>query len=196
MSRIVCGRIKPGLGELDTIKVEGDLEVQGSIHTTDGGWFTRQINVVTDTTGKSFSTTWVMTHQFNDVLSNCLPGSKIKMHYHVPVRNDSTSWGGCYLEPQLSFDGGVTWQSLGGAGYDVIMEMGQSIHSANYDFFIDPGMVAAFNVSMRLYAKSYDGTTTMITSNAINSVSGTASVMSGVNGTQHYVKVIMEEIAQ
>ena len=31
MSRIICGRIKPGLGEDDTIKVEGNLTVTGEV---------------------------------------------------------------------------------------------------------------------------------------------------------------------
>ena len=35
MSRIICGRIKPGLGEDDTIKVEGNLDVTGSINLID-----------------------------------------------------------------------------------------------------------------------------------------------------------------
>ncbi|MFB0965802.1 MAG: hypothetical protein QMC36_09290 [Patescibacteria group bacterium] len=47
---------------------------------------------------------------------------------------------------------------------------------------------------MRFYFKAYDGTVYINTSHDINSVSGTATLMPGVNGTQHYAKVIIEEI--
>lgn len=41
MSRVTCGRIKPGLGEDNTIKNEGNLEVQGDLEVT--GTYKRNI---------------------------------------------------------------------------------------------------------------------------------------------------------
>jgi hypothetical protein len=48
MSRIVCGRIKPGLGEDDTIKIEGDLEVNEDLNVTGDLTVTGDLNVNED----------------------------------------------------------------------------------------------------------------------------------------------------
>jgi hypothetical protein len=91
------------------------------------------------------------------------------------------------------------WQSLGSAGYDGgVMSLGYAcIASYQQTLFIDPGRSTPFSVQFRFYFKSYDGTVGL--NNAlghdINLTSGTAALMSGNNGLQHYAHVIVQELA-
>ena len=143
----------------------------------------------------SFGTGWVKTLEFDEIL-DFKANSKIKMFYHVPCRNDSTSWGGVYLEPQISFDSGVTWQSLGSSGYDGgVMNIGQSIGSYSNVLLIDPAIASDFSVSVRFYSRTYDGIGTIHVSNDMNHISGTALLMDGTNGLLHYAHIIIEELA-
>ena len=59
---------------------------------------------------------------------------------------------------------------------------------------MDPSQSSDYTVKVRFYFRAYDGTVYINTSHDINVISGTATLMSGVNGTQHYAKVIIEEI--
>jgi hypothetical protein len=47
---------------------------------------------------------------------------------------------------------------------------------------------------MRFYFKTYDGGGAL-NNNSINSLSGTASLMSGINGLQHNAHIIIKEYA-
>lgn len=70
-----------------------------------------KVAVQTNTTTYSTSTTWALGPSFSTV-TDFKAGSRVKLSYHIPMRNDSTGWGGGYIEPQVSFNGGSTWSSL------------------------------------------------------------------------------------
>jgi len=133
-------------------------------------------------------------------------GSLVKLTYHVPCRNESASWGGMYIEPQVSYNGGTKWWSLGSSGYDAVMNMGgAAIGSYFQSILIDPYLSgvsagAGFGVQIRFYATVYDiaagVTTAWINSNhSINAISGTAVLDPTINGTQHFAHIIVEELA-
>ncbi len=151
-------------------------------------------NTQVDSTTRNHSTTWGLGPTFS-VVQGFRAGSKVRLTYHVPMRNHSSSWGGGYIEPQIRINGG-TWQSLGSSGYDGgVMTLGaDAIGSYNNTLLIDPAQTADFSVQARLYYKSYDGTVIVNGSNNINNISGSASLMSGVNGMQHYTNVSIEEV--
>lgn len=157
--------------------------------------FIRQIEVQADTGGYSFSTSWSLGPSFNNI-TGFKAGSLVEINYYIPLRNDSTAWGGAYIEPQVSYNGGTSWVSLGSSGYTGVMEYGQSIGFYTNTLLIDPNQVADFGVQVRFYLRAYDGTLTVKTSNAINSVSGTQTVDSGLNGQQHYSRIIVKELAK
>lgn len=161
---------------------------------TNAGRYTRQVYTQVNSTSYSFSTTWAVGPTF-PVVNGFKAGSLVKITYGMPTRNDSTSWGGGYIEPQINING-TGWQSLGSSGYDAgVMGMAALIGSYSQSILIDPGMSTDFSLEIRFYARSYDGTLNINGSNEINVRSGTATLMSGNNGLQHYAHVIVEELA-
>lgn len=85
-------------------------------------------------------------------------GSKLEIYWHVPCRNDSTSWGGFIMELNISFDGGTTYYSLGGIGFDAVMESGagSDIHYSNNLLWIDPNQASDYQVRLKFRYCSYD----------------------------------------
>lgn len=163
-----------------------------------GGNYIRQIITQYDATSYTVTASpwvqgpiWGPSPAFKD-------GSKIKLHYYVPCRNDSASWGGFYFEPQLNFADGRGWLSLGSSGYSTVMAVANG--SGDIGFYtntilVDPGMSSDFTVAVRIMALTYDGTGYINSQNNVNAISGTGTLMPGINGMQHYSKVILTEIA-
>jgi hypothetical protein len=162
------------------------------------GYYSKQIITQIDTTGRSSTTTWTLGPTFTTI-TGILGKSLLHLTYHVPMRNDSTSWGGGYIEPQVSFNSG-TWQSLGSCGYDGgVMSIGNAVIGSYYQtILLDPGITTTFTAQFRFYFRSYDGTVLWNSSHDINAVSGaaTATAPSGDNGNQHYMHLIVEELAR
>lgn len=151
--------------------------------------------VFSDGVARTITNTWTAGPTFNTV-SGFKAGSKVKITYSIPSRNDDLTWGGLYIEPQVSFNNGATWNSLGSTGYDgnIMNNDASSIGTYTNVLLIDPTQSSDFSVKIRFYYKSYTGTTWINTQHDLTAVSGTAPLMSGVNGTQHYTKVIIEEV--
>ncbi|MFT6161697.1 MAG: hypothetical protein ACJA00_004294, partial [Myxococcota bacterium] len=151
-------------------------------------------NIQIDTITRNFSTTWAGGPTFS-VIPGFRAGSRVRLTYHVPMRNNSDSWGGGYIEPQIRFNGG-TWQSLGSSGYDggVMSLRADTIGSYSNTLLIDPAQTTDFSVQTRFYFRSYDATVIVNGSHDINTVSGTASLMLGDNGNQHYTNVLVQEV--
>lgn len=172
-----------------------DVAKVASTTAQGAGRYTRQVYTQVYTSSVSVGTGWTLGFTFADI-GGFKAGSLIKMSYMIPSRNDSTSWGGTYIEPQIRYNSG-TWQSLGSCGYD-----GGTMHSGSSDIasyhnslLIDPSQSADFSVGFRFYFKTYDGTSTINGSNDLNTISGTASLIGGVTGQQHYAHIIVEEHA-
>lgn len=162
---------------------------------TNAGRYTRQIVTQTNSTTYNFTTSWALGPTF-DAITGFQAGSLVRMFYHFPMRNDSTAWGGGYIEPQVSINGGA-WQSLGSCGYDAsVMNSGSpAIGTFNNSLLLDLGGASDFSVQFRFYCRSYDGTVTLNGSHDVNTVSGTATIMPGNNGLQHWAHIIVEELA-
>ena len=165
------------------------------------GYYVRQFFSDVDTPNRTFGTGWTLMYTTPNH-SGFLTGSKLRIFIEIPLRNDSTSWGGAYVEPQISFNGGTTWASLGSGGYDgSVMHNGSSdISTYNRMLYIDPqlhGISGEYSVAIRFYCRSYDGNTAWNGSHDLNSVSGTATAITGAgNYQQHFTKVIIEELAK
>ena len=167
--------------------------------------YIRQIVTQYDDQNYSAGTSWVQVLNRFTNIPDFSVGSLVKLSYHVPCRNDSGGWGGAFLEPQISYNGGAKWWSLGSSGYDAVMNYGGG--AAGYDIgsyfqsiLIDPYLSgvsagAGFGVQIRFYALAYDGTTLINTSHSINAISGTAVLDPSINGVQHYAHIIVEELA-
>jgi hypothetical protein len=159
-------------------------------------YYIGKVVVLVDTTSRTAGTTWTLGPTFTDI-TGLRAGSLLKISYNVPMRNDSTSWGGGYIEPQVRFNQG-TYQSLGSSGYDGgVMNLGNAaIGSYSQNILIDPAQTSTFSAQFRFYFRSYDGTVQWNQSHDINSISNTATLMPGTNGTQHFMNVVVEEIAR
>jgi hypothetical protein len=155
-------------------------------------------NVQTDQILRQVNQNWVVGPTFNNI-NGFKAGSHVKISYLVPSRNNASfNWGGLYIEPQVSFDNGANWNSLGSCGYDggIMVSQSASIGSYTNTLLIDPQQTTDFNVRVRFYYRSYADITIINGQNAINVTSATAPLMSGTNGLQHFTKVIVEEVFQ
>lgn len=168
-----------------------------SLSTT--GYYTKQIVTQIDTTARTATTTWVLGPTFDNIA--CSGNSLLLVDYYVPMRNESTSWGGGYIEPQVSFDGGTSWNSLGSCGYDGgVMRSGNASISYYYQqLLINPGLTSSFTARFRFYFKSYDSTVGW--NNGVNhninaNLSGAAPLPYTNNGNQHWMHIIVEELAR
>jgi hypothetical protein len=151
--------------------------------------------VQVDTTIRTAGTSWTLGPTFSTI-SGFKANSWVKLFYHVPSRNQSGSWGGIYIEPQVSWNG-AAYQSLGGTGFENMVLNGEEILTFNNTLLLDPGFASVFSARFRFYFRSYDGTTGWGNSNRnINTVSGTVSMMTGNNGNQHYPHIVVEEITR
>lgn len=163
------------------------------------GYYVRQSIVQVYSSAWTVTNTWSLAVTF-DSLPEFKAGSLIEMDYLFPCRNDSASWGGMFIEPQVSFNGGTSWSSLGSSGYDGgIMHSGSADIGSYYNSMtIDPGQSSNFIPRFRFYMRSYDGTTSINNggnSNDVNNISGTATLLSGNNGLQHFGRINVREIA-
>lgn len=154
----------------------------------------RNITLQVDTTSRTAGS-WTLGPTFANISFEA--NSKIKMMYHVPMRNDASGWGGMYIEPQVSFNDG-TWQSLGTTGHELMHLGNADITTYRNEILLTPGISTAFTAKFRFYFRAYEGTVGW--NNGINhdinaSPSGTATQMSGDNGNQHYMHIIVEEFA-
>ena len=139
------------------------------------------------------------------------PGSIIRLYYHVcansgAITTPAIAWRGFYLEPQISYNGGSTWQSLGASGAVTIMNTAPSQGSYSNSIWIDPQQSTEFGVQIRIWIHPYhivpqaSGAANFSYINFSeywqkNLVSGSATVLGGVNGSQHASHIIVEELA-
>lgn len=121
----------------------------------------------TDATNRSFTTSWAVGSTWSNFLKK--EGNAVLLLASIPVRNDSTSWGGFYCRIEYSIDNGAIWVSLGDTGYDTVMNLPvSSIRHWDGGQIIDlPAIVNSTQVKFRFQHRSYDGTVTIRTSNNI-----------------------------
>lgn len=180
--------LPPGGADGQVLTISGGNVVWSDVPTPTNAVFT-------DGAARSINTTWTIGPTFS-TLNGFKAGSKVKITYSIPSRNDDLTWGGLYIEPQVSFDNGATWNSLGSSGYDgniMSLDAG-AIGTYTNVLLIDPAETSDFSVKVRFFYKTYTGSAWINTQHDLGAVSGTAPVMSGVNGAQHYTKVIIEEV--
>ena len=183
--------------ESDISTVQSDItSLEDRATTLEASYQVRRVVVETTTSNYSTTTSWALGPTFTNI-TGFNPNSKVLLSYHIPMRNDSGSWGGGYIEPQITFDNS-TWQSLGSSGYDggVMNNSSGAIGSYFQQILVDPGISTTFSVKVRFYFRSHDNTVKINQDHSINTISGTATLMSGVNGTQHYAKIIVQELGE
>jgi hypothetical protein len=175
------------------------LPLSGGVMTGDikfqNGFLCRRIITHIDTNNYSTTTAWAQGPVFPNI-TGLKAQSFLKLSMHTPMRNDSTSWGGGYIEPQISYNNGTSWISLGSSGYDGgVMSSGSSdIGSYYQQFLIYPQTTTDYTFRVRIMFASYDGTVLINQNHNINTISGTASLVSGTTSpNQHYCKIIVEE---
>lgn len=159
------------------------------------GTFVRNTTVEYDSSNYSAWTSWVLWPSFSTI-PWFKAGSKVKLYYHMPMRNDSGGWWWAYLEPQISFDWGSTWNSLWSSWYDwgVMVDDEPAIGTYNNTLFINPEKSSDFSVTVRFYFRSYSWTVYVNKSHDINTISSTENIMNWINWNQHFSHIIVEEI--
>lgn len=189
----------------NNLTVNNGLTVSNSLTATVGnlklqtGRIIRQIAVETDSTGRAIPASWTLGPVFT-TMTGCKAGSLIRLSYYVPARNDGASWGGLFIEPQISFNNGTSYYSLGSTGHSLVMESYASIATLFNQLLIDPNQSTDFSVKFRFYYRCYnDANTTVNSASDINAISSAATLGLLPNTTinnqnQHYTKIIVEEL--
>lgn len=122
------------------------------------------------------------------------PNSKLELFYHVPTRNDSSSWGGIRIQPNISFDNGVTWKNLGNTGYEnMISGTSSLIHYYSNTMLINPLKTEAYSVKIKLMFMSYDSTVSVNGSHEINVDMAGMNTVAHADNLQHFTHIILKE---
>lgn len=109
-----------------------------------------------DTTSRTFTTVWAAGMTWTD--QKYEGNSKLLVLLYIPARNNSTSWGGGYVELQYRINGGA-WVSIGSSGYDQVMANGVAMIGSNtYHFLLDNLPTEPCTVGFKTLHKAYDGT--------------------------------------
>lgn len=144
----------------------------------------------------------------NATLLNLFPevtiqaGKKVKIYLYVPTRNNTSSWGGLYVNINAKVNG--TWYNLGNTGYDggVMHSSATSIHALNHemllDFITNLNLPAnqPYTLQFELTARSYNGTTYVNHSHDINRTANNLGSRGGLQtwaSDQNYCHIIIEE---
>ncbi len=163
------GGIKSSFDEIGNEIGERELVVATDTNElgTQEGWFNPftptnkgkigEIYYQYDSVVKTFSTSWADgkiwdTYDFTG-------GSRVRLDWRCPMRNDSSGWGGGYIDIQYSYDDGVSWSSIGNSGYDGPMAIGGDIitsMSGSFIFLSCP--TGDFSLKLKFRHRSYDGT--------------------------------------
>jgi len=137
--------------------------------STFGGKLTGVVRALkeTDQSTRSFGTGWGVGKTWSWWDKSA--GSAIFFASTVPMRNDSTSWGGAYCQVEFAVNGSSTWTSLGDTGYDVVMANGTAniSHWTAAQLLTNYTIITATRVRFRFKHRSYDGTMTINGSNGI-----------------------------
>jgi hypothetical protein len=169
---------KPGIylrgGDKASFELEGnEIEEREIVYATDTGeigtykgWF-NPYNIGSGTIGvidfqydsatRTFGTGWADGKIWNSVSFS--GGSRIRLDWRVPMRNDTGGWGGGYVDIQYSYDEGASWHSIGNSGYDGPMASGGDIitsMSGSFTFISCPQ--DDFTMKLKFRHRSYDGT--------------------------------------
>jgi len=161
-----------------------------------GAAFPMWVTATTATTADK----WQKVFEFPNI-PNFVAGSVVRLYYHVPTRKDSVSWNTWFLEPQISYNGGSAWASLGGAGFDGggAIYGYTSIGVYRNTILIDPQQSTEFGVQVRILAIPYETGVNQglgAYGTAIDTISGTAVLdATGINAQQHHTHIIVEELA-
>ncbi|MDB4157986.1 hypothetical protein N9609_00695 [bacterium] len=162
--------------------------------------------------GKTYVQTFKTTKTFsngNATLLNLFPevtihpNKKVRLDIYVPTRDNTTSWGGLYVNVNAKVNG--TWYNLGNTGYDggVMAKSANSIHALNHEMILDfvgnlnldPKL--PFTLQFELKARSYDGTTTVNGSHDINKTAnglGSRGALQTWASDQNFTHLIITEI--
>lgn len=151
----------------------GDREIVIATDTgeigTKAGWFDPfatghgaigEIYYQTDSTTRTFGNTWADGKIWDNFSFKA--GSRIRLDWRCPMRNDTGGWGGGYIDILYSYDGGATWSSIGNSGYDGPMAMGGDIivsMSGSFTFIQSPS--EDFTLRLKFRHRSYDSTLTV-----------------------------------
>ena len=111
-----------------------------------------------------------------DSITNCRPGSTFDITISIPMRNDSTSWGGAYTELLYKIPESAVhndWISMGNSGHDGVMVNGsETILTYNRRFLLAPHSIAPnrtkYSIQFKFRHRSYDGTLIINGSHDIN----------------------------
>ncbi len=110
-----------------------------------------------DKTVRTFGTSWSDGIVWSN--RNFKGGSRIRVDWRCPMRNDHSSWGGGYIDIQYSYDNGATWASVGNSGYDGPMAVsGDIITSMSGSFYFLNCPSGDFTLKMKFRHRSYEGT--------------------------------------
>lgn len=152
----------------------GDVRASGAIYDSNGDIVTglndtTLLSYQIDKTTRNFSTSWAdgwITDPFI-----VPPYTTLVTDFALPARNNSTGWGGGYVEVFYDVNMSGSWISLGSSGYDmnVMYSSASSIATYTNHFVQDFSSISEeMQVRYKFRHCSYDGTVTINGSHSIS----------------------------
>jgi hypothetical protein len=172
------------------LNVDSNLIVSGDLILSNiSRFFHKNIYVETDTSNRTFSTSWADGKEFT--LKNYSANSKLLVHVYVPCRNSYSGWGGGYHDLQYNINSSG-YKKLGQSGYTSVMNSnGQDIGFWSNMFYLNLNITSSFTCQFKLRHRSYDNTLYVNQSTDVNS--GDANDYN-IDINQNYTKLIIQEL--
>jgi len=197
------GRTGKALNVTDTAVCIGgtvpraQLDVRGTLHAP--GVILKTSQYI-DYTSRS-TTSEGLQDGYNTPWTAMKAGSKIRLHFYIPWRNDGTGWGGCYhviqirVNKELQGLAANTWVSLVNSGH--YMTYYQDIISYANSIYIPVGLNEDYEVQFRhLYRRYNTGTLYITGSSSLGAYYSNEATKFGLSSPHGgALKFIIDEIA-
>lgn len=138
-------------------------------------YYINNINKQHDSTTRTYTNGNFADGMTWQAITECKPGSSFDVDIAIPMRNDSTSWGGGYTEVLYKIPESTVytdWISMGNSGYDGVMVNGNgAILTYNRRFLLTPTVAPVYtdySIQFKFRHRSYDNTLTINGSHDIN----------------------------
>lgn len=124
----------------------------------------------------------------------------VYINLEIPMRNDSSSWGGAYISTNVKVNGGA-WQDLGNHGYctpimsDKSATTGRHVESKYLGrAYLGASATADYTLQFQIRGRAYNGTTWVNRGCDVNStVKGAKGAKIESVSDQNYMRLIVQE---
>lgn len=199
-----CGNIGIGTTRpINAVDVYGEVNMTGTFFQNGiKSSHVRNIYYEVDNIRRTFTTSWVDGKYWET--RTYAPNSQLWIDVYIPMRNNSSSWGGIYTSIDYNING-LGWLNLGHSGYTGVMNLKNGGDVGFYrNSFILPfnNLSETFTCQFRFQHRTYDGNSTGIINLDVNQdinlgmdIGTGAANIYNIETNQYYSSLLIIEIA-